>query len=87
MTTRPVRSTPSISLKPGPDLDEALVARVVDAFYDRARTDDVVGPIFNAHIAMPAWPEHLANIRDFWSSMLLGSGRYEGRPMPKHVAM
>jgi hemoglobin len=26
-------------------------------------------------------------ITDFWSSMLLGSGRYGGRPMPKHLAM
>ena len=24
---------------------------------------------------------------DFWSSMLLSSGRYGGRPMPKHMAL
>jgi len=29
----------------------------------------------------------MAVIRDFWSSMLLGSGRYAGRPMPAHLAL
>lgn len=68
-------------------LDDALIARVVAEFYARARADDVIGPVFNARIGAHEWPEHLAKIADFWSAMLLGTGRYTGRPMPKHLAI
>ena len=68
-------------------LDDATISLVVEAFYARARLDPVIGPIFNRVIAADDWPRHLGVIRDFWSSMLLGSGRYSGRPMPKHVAI
>lgn len=68
-------------------LDEAMVRAVVDDFYGKARLDPVIGPVFNAAIADGEWPEHLALIADFWSSMLLGTGRYAGRPMPKHMAL
>jgi hemoglobin len=68
-------------------LDEPMIRAVVDRFYADARRDPVIGPIFNRVIAPEAWPHHLATIADFWSSMLLGSGRYGGRPMPKHMAI
>ena len=68
-------------------LDETMIRAVVDAFYAEARRDPVIGPVFNSRIAPEAWPNHLSLIADFWSSMLLGSGRYNGRPMPKHMAI
>jgi len=68
-------------------LDEALVRQVVNAFYAKARRDAVIGPVFNAAIADADWPRHLALIADFWSSMLLGTATYSGRPMPKHLAI
>ena len=68
-------------------LDEAMIRAVVDHFYAEARRDPVIGPVFNRVIADEAWPQHLATIADFWSSMLLGTGRYAGRPMPKHMAV
>jgi hemoglobin len=68
-------------------LDEAMIRAVVDQFYADARRDPVIGPVFNRVIAPEAWPHHLATIADFWSSMLLGTGRYAGRPMPKHMAI
>lgn len=68
-------------------LDEVMIRSVVEEFYARARRDDVIGPIFNRVIPEPEWPGHLDKIADFWSSMLLGSGRYTGRPMPKHLAI
>lgn len=68
-------------------LDEAMVKTVVDSFYDKARADPVIGPVFNRVIPEAHWPAHLATIADFWSSMLLGTGRYGGRPMPKHMAI
>ena len=68
-------------------LDEAMIRAVVDRFYADARRDPLIGPVFNRVIAPEAWPHHLATIADFWSSMLLGTGRYAGRPMPKHMAI
>lgn len=68
-------------------LDEAMVRAVVDGFYAKARADAVIGPVFNRVIPADEWPAHLSKIADFWSSMLLGTGRYMGRPMPKHFAI
>ena len=68
-------------------LEDAVIRAVVDEFYARARRDDVIGPVFNRIIPDAAWPDHLSKIADFWSSMLLGTGRYTGRPMPKHMAI
>ena len=68
-------------------LDETLIRRVVDRFYFEARRDPVIGPVFNSVIPEERWPQHLALIADFWRSMLLGTGRYNGRPLPKHMAM
>ena len=68
-------------------LDESMIRAVVDRFYADARRDPVIGPVFNRVIAEEAWPHHLSTIADFWSSMLLGTGRYAGRPMPKHMAI
>lgn len=68
-------------------LDGELVRIVVDDFYRKARADDVIGPIFNRVVADEDWPAHLDKIESFWSSMLLGTGTYSGRPMPKHLAI
>jgi len=74
--------------KPLPDmLDEAMIHAVVHGFYDRIRRDDLLGPIFNREIAAEDWPVHLAKMCDFWSSTLLRTGRYEGRPLPAHLAI
>ncbi len=70
-----------------PELDEAMIRAVVDSFYADVRRDPLIGPIFNRIIAPEAWPHHLDLIADFWSSMLLGTGRYGGRPLPKHMAI
>lgn len=68
-------------------LDEPMVRAVVEEFYRKARLDPVVGPVFDRVVEDDGWPAHLDRITDFWSSMLLGSGRYQGRPMPKHLAI
>jgi hemoglobin len=59
----------------------------VAAFYAKARRDEIIGPVFNRVIPAERWPEHIATITDFWWSMLLGTQRYMGRPMPKHLAI
>jgi len=68
-------------------LDEAMIHAVVHGFYDGIRADDLLGPIFNRIIAAEDWPHHLAKMCDFWSSTLLRSGRYDGRPLPPHLAI
>lgn len=68
-------------------LDEPMIRRVVDRFYAAARVDPVIGPVFARAVPDRAWQAHLATIADFWSGVLLGSGRYGGRPMPKHLAI
>ena len=49
------------------------------------RGDPFIGPVFNA--AVSDWDEHLGRMRDFWSSVLLMSGRYKGKPIPVHAAL
>lgn len=68
-----------------PEIDEALIKRLVFAFYDRIRTDAVLAPIFEAEI--DDWDPHLAKMCDFWSSIMLKSGRYHGRPLPVHARL
>ncbi|MFE1597243.1 group III truncated hemoglobin [Methylobacterium sp. ID0610] len=72
---------------PEPTLDEASLARFLDAFYARVRGDPLIGPVFAGAIPDPDWPLHMATIRDFWSSLLLRTGRYKGNPFGKHQAL
>jgi len=64
---------------------EAEVSELVHGFYDRVRNDEVLGPIFDAHIQ--DWGKHLDRMVQFWSSMLRGTGNYSGTPMPVHIAL
>ena len=64
-------------------MDENGLREVVDAFYARIRRDEQLGPIFND--AVTDWEDHLAKLADFWSSVMLGSGRYKGQPVPAHL--
>ena len=63
---------------------EAMIHELVHAFYDRVRADPSLGPIFDRVIG-DRWDEHLAKLCDFWSSVLLMSGRFKGAPMPAHA--
>lgn len=60
----------------------AQLRTLIDAFYERVRADDRLGPIFAAHVA--DWDEHSERLTDFWSSLMLGSGRYKGNPFAMH---
>lgn len=68
-----------------PLCSEEEITQLVHAFYARVRQDEQLGPIFNAHV--DDWDHHLAKLVDFWSSILLRTGRYSGTPMPKHAAL
>lgn len=66
-------------------IDEDMIRRLVHAFYARIRSDEVLGPIFAARIA--DWDPHLERMCAFWSSVMLMTGRYHGRPMPAHAPL
>jgi len=68
-----------------PGIDDASIRLLVRTFYARARADVLIGPIFNA--AVQDWDEHIDKISDFWSSIMLRSGRYNGRPMRPHLML
>lgn len=66
----------------GLKIDDGGLKILIAAFYARVRADADLGPIFDRAIA--DWPEHLVKLTDFWSSVMLGSGRYKGQPVPAH---
>lgn len=63
-------------------IDERLIQTVVHRFYERARADPVTGPVFERQVE--DWPAHLSKMCDFWSSGILRTGRYRGRPTLAH---
>lgn len=66
-------------------IDDALISQLVEQFYSAVRQDEVLGPIFTAHIA--DWTPHLARMKDFWASVTMEPGRFHGNPMLKHIAI
>ena len=72
---------------PRPDIaTEADIRLLVDGFYAKVNHDALLDPVFN-DVAHVDWPHHLPVMYDFWSSLLLGTTRYHGRPFPKHVPL
>jgi hemoglobin len=65
---------------------EALCRDLVHAFYARVRADPQLGPIFDAAIG-DRWDAHLVKLADFWSSVMLMTGRFKGAPMAVHAAL
>jgi len=65
-------------------LSEDAIRQLVDQFYIKVRADPQLGPIFER--AIPGeWGPHLATMHDFWSSIMLTSGRYKGNPVAAHL--
>jgi hemoglobin len=65
-------------------ITEALIEELVTTFYRRVRKDALLAPIF---AAVQDWDAHMAKLRDFWSSVVLMSGRYHGQPMRVHLPL
>ena len=64
-------------------IDEAALPSLLDRFYERVRADDEIGPLFQD--VVHDWGAHIARLSDFWSSVMLTSGRYKGNPMAVHL--
>jgi len=69
-----------------PTIDEEMVKQLVHGFYTHVRADAEIGPIFNRAIGSH-WDSHLAKMCDFWSSVMLMTGRYKGNPMIAHMRL
>ena len=65
--------------------EESAIQTCVRAFYDLARADDLLGPVFNASVK--DWPQHPKMMDDFWSGALLGTQRYTAAPFPPHLKL
>jgi hemoglobin len=75
----------SVKANPQPKITEETISLLVDHFYAKVREDREIGPIFND--AVESWPAHLVLLKDFWSTVLLASGRYKGNPLLVHFPM
>lgn len=80
---RRARVTAEIAATTG--IDEAMIERLVRAFYARVREDALIGPVFAARII--DWEPHLQRMCAFWSSAALLTGRYSGQPMQRHLPL
>ena len=65
------------------NLDEARLPELLECFYGRVRADALIGPLFNEVVL--DWSAHMVRLADFWSSVMLTSGRYKGNPMALHL--
>ncbi|HEU0276857.1 MAG TPA: group III truncated hemoglobin [Rhodanobacteraceae bacterium] len=63
-------------------LDEARIAILVARFYDKVRTDPLLGPVFNPLV--DDWDAHKVLMTSFWATVVLGTGHYRGNPLAKH---
>jgi len=90
MTSRPVlleRIRPAAEqplVRPG--VDRASIGELVHKFYSRVRKNERLGPIFAREI-VGDWESHLEKMTDFWCSVILKSGDYNGRPVPAHLKL
>lgn len=65
---------------------ETQIRRMVHLFYERVRADPLLGPLFEDRIGS-RWDAHMDRMVDFWSTVLLASGRYLGNPILAHRAI
>ncbi len=67
-------------------ITEETIKILIDRFYHKVRNDAELNPVFTEIIGRTdaEWEPHLKRMYDFWSSVMLTSGKYQGNPMKKH---
>jgi len=72
---------------PLPDLvGRTGIERLVNTFYDRIRSDEMLGFIFD-EVAAIDWDTHLPKMYAFWETVLFRSGGYTGNPLAAHAKL
>jgi len=67
-------------------VDRAFIGVLIRTFYARLRRNERLGPIF-AGVIGDDWEPHLEKMTDFWCSVILKDGSYQGRPVPAHLRL
>jgi hemoglobin len=65
-------------------ISEEQLNILIPRFYARVCDDALIGPVFED--AIGDWKHHLTKLIDFWSSVMLASGRYKGSPVAAHLS-
>jgi len=61
----------------------ADIEMLVNVFYDKVKSDDVIGPFF----AQVNWNQHLPVMYRFWQNAIFYSGGYNGNPLKTHQGL
>lgn len=82
MTSNPEGRAPDLAV-------EDSIRQLLKVFYGRVRRDALLGPVFARALGTSEaeWARHLARLADFWSSVVLRSGRYHGDPFSTHLRL
>jgi hemoglobin len=64
----------------------ADIERLVNAFYERVRKDELLGFIFD-EVARTRWEVHLPKMYAFWETVVFGTGGYQGNPLAAHAKL
>ena len=64
-------------------LNQEDIQKVVDGFYDKVRTNEVIGHYFKDL----DWSKHLPVMYSFWSTIILHQEGYKGNPFEKHLPL
>lgn len=59
---------------------------LVNRFYDKIRSDELLGFIFN-NVAKTDWATHLPKMYAFWETMIFRSAGYVGNPLAAHARL
>jgi hemoglobin len=67
-------------------IDAAFIDLLVETFYARVLSHPTLGPVFDGKLS-GRWPEHMAKMKSFWSSVAFRNGAYGGKPVQAHVGV
>ncbi|MFC4425664.1 group III truncated hemoglobin [Deinococcus navajonensis] len=77
------------SRRPGSALEslggEAALRALLADFYAQARQDEMLGPLFEAHVEN--WTAHLDQVTAFWTTMLGGGAQWRGNLNAVHAGL
>lgn len=61
------------------------IGLLVRTFYNKAREDNLLSPVFNKKISTEdQWEQHFIKMTDFWETVLFATQAYRGNPFPMH---
>lgn len=73
-------------MTPENTITEENIRRMVDTFYAGVREDAILGPVFDKEL-MHGWDAHLPRMYDFWSTVLLGTRKFQSNVFGRHMAL